>query len=492
LRYDGSNGTVHKRTGPRKGAEGLKMQDVAAAADLAAGRPEMKRALGPWHLTAIGIGAIIGAGLFSLTGLAAGTDAGPAVILAYIIAAIPAGLTGLCYAELAAMFPQSGSCYTYVRHTAGNLASWIIGWDLILEYAMGSATVAAGFSGYANSVLSDLGLPLPYWLLNGPFGDGSGGAPGVVNLPAVLIILACSLLLMRGISESAVVNSAIVVVKLLVIALFIALGVGSIKAANFTPFVPPFNAETGGFGWPGVLRASSTIFFAYIGFETVSTAAQECKNAQRDMPIGMLGSLAVCTVLYIAFAVVLVGIVPYAALKDDQAAAETAMSATPYAWSRSVIAVGIMAGFVTSVLTGLYGQSRILQVMAADGMLPAAFARIHPRWRTPWLGIAMLFVFTAFFAGLLPLADLGDMCSIGTLLAFTAVSACVLRLRRTAPAIARPFRVPLFPALPILAIVVCVLLMSTFGYAAWTRLVGWLVIGLIIRWWLGAPRMAAA
>jgi APA family basic amino acid/polyamine antiporter len=475
--------------GGAKGNEGRDMNDSQAAIALdPAGQPEMKRALGPWHLMALGIGAIVGAGLFSLTGLAAGADAGPAVILAYVIAAVPAGLTGLCYAELAAMFPKSGSCYTYVRRTAGGLASWIVGWDLILEYAMGAATVAAAFSGYANSILSDLGLPLPYWLLNGPLGDGAGGVPGVINLPAVLIILACSLLLMRGVTESAWVNSVIVVVKLLVIALFVALGIGSIKAANFTPFVPPFDTATGGFGWPGVLRAASTIFFAYIGFETVSTAAQECKNAQRDMPIGMLGSLAICTVLYIAFAIVLVGIVPYAALKDDQASAETAMAATPYAWSRGIIAIGILGGFATSILTALYGQSRILQVMAADGMLPTAIAAIHPRWRTPWRSIILLFVFTAFFAGLVPLADLGDMCSIGTLLAFAAVSACVLRLRRTEPALERPFRVPLSPALPLLGIAVCVLLMSTFDYKAWTRLIGWLLIGLIIRWWLGPRR----
>jgi APA family basic amino acid/polyamine antiporter len=444
-------------------------------------RPAMKRVLGAWHLTAIGIGAIIGAGLFSLTGLAAGADAGPAVILSYLIAAIPAGLTGLCYAELAAMFPQSGSCYTYVRRTAGDFAAWIIGWDLILEYAMGAAAVAASFSGYANSVLTDWGLALPYWLLNGPFGDGDAGVAGIINLPAVVIILVCSLLLLRGVNESAWVNSIIVVVKLAVIILFIALGLGSVKAANYVPFPPPYDPATGAFGWPGVFRAASTIFFAYIGFETVSTAAQECRNPQRDMPIGMLASLVICTVLYIAFAVVLVGLVPYGALKDDQAPAQTALAQTPYLWARTAIAIGILGGYATSILTALYGQSRIFAVMAGDGMLPAIFASIHTRWRTPWISVLLLLVFTSIFAGLLPLADLGDMTSIGTLLAFAAVSACVLRLRRSEPELERPFRVPFLPYLPWLGIVLCAGLMATFGVLAWSRLLLWLVIGLIIR-----------
>jgi APA family basic amino acid/polyamine antiporter len=442
--------------------------------------PEMRRVLGPWHLTAIGIGAIIGAGLFSLTGLAAGEDAGPAVILSYIIAAIPAALTGLCYAELAAMFPQSGSCYTYVRRTAGDLAGWIIGWDLILEYAVAAATVAAAFTGYANSLLGDYGLALPYWLLNGPFGDGAGGTPGIINLPAVLIILACSLLLLRGITESAWVNTIIVFVKLLVIVLFIVLGLGSIKAANYLPFVPPGDGN-GHFGWGGVFGAAGTIFFAYIGFETVSTAAQESRNPQRDMPIGMLGSLVVCTLLYVGFAAVLVGLVPYEALKGDEAAAQTALAQTPYGWARPAIAIAILAGFSTSILTALYGQSRILAIMAAEGMLPRAIGAIHPRWRTPWISVLGLLVFTATLAGLLPLEALGDMVSIGTLLAFAAVSACVLVLRRTQPDLTRPFRVPFAPVLPLLGIVCCVGLMFQLDIYAWSRLVGWLVLGLLVR-----------
>jgi basic amino acid/polyamine antiporter, APA family len=445
-------------------------------------QPEMKRALGPWHLTAIGIGAIIGTGLFSLTGLAAGEHAGPAVILSYLMAAIPAGLTGLCYAELAAMFPRSGSCYTYVRYTAGDLAGWMIGWDLVLEYAVAAATVAAGFSGYADSLLKDYGLALPYWLLNGPFGDGAGGVPGIINLPAVVIIMACSLLLLRGVTESAWVNSIIVVIKLVVILLFIALCLGSIKAGNYLPFVPPYDSATGEFGWPGVLRASSTIFFAYIGFETVSTAAQESRNPQRDMPIGMLASLVICAILYVAFAAVLVGLVPYTALKGDESSAMTALARTPYGWATTAIVIGILAGFATSILTALYGQSRILAIMAVDGMLPSMFGSIHAKWRTPWISVLMLLLFTGILAGLVPLEILGDITSVGTLFAFAAVAACVLVLRRTSPDLPRPFRVPFMPYLPVLCIACCGVLIWTLGPDAWYRLIGWLVLGLGIRW----------
>ncbi|MEA2756690.1 MAG: basic amino acid/polyamine antiporter, family [Aliidongia sp.] len=458
------------------------MNETNAA--LAAGGPQqpaMKRVLGAWHLTAIGIGAIIGAGLFSLTGLAAGEHAGPAVILAYVIAAIPAGLTGLCYAELAAMFPQSGSCYTYARNTAGDLLAWIVGWDLILEFAVAGATVAASFSGYFNSLLMDYGLELPYWLLNGPFGDGAGGVPGIVNLPAVLLITACSLVLLRGISESAWVNSIIVVVKLAVIIGLIALGLGSIKTANYLPFIPANTGNFGEFGWSGIFRAAAIIFFAYIGFETVSTAAQEAKNPQRDMPIGMLGSLVICALLYVAFAAILVGLVPYESLKGDASPAQTALAATPYPWARTIVAIGIMAGYATSILTALYGQSRIFAVMASDGMLPSIFATIHARWRTPWISVLLFLVFTGTLAGLVPLEDLGDVTSIGTLLAFAVVALCVLVLRRTQPDLPRPFRVPFMPWLPLVTIAMCIVLMASLDFAAWKRLILWLVVGLAIR-----------
>jgi APA family basic amino acid/polyamine antiporter len=444
--------------------------------------PEMKRALGVWHLTAIGIGAIIGAGLFSLTGQAAGENAGPAIILSYLIAAVPAGLTGLCYAELAAMFPASGSCYTYTRKAAGDFAAWMIGWNLILEFGVAAATVAASFSGYANSLLGDLGMALPPYLLNGPLGDGAGGAPGLVNLPAVVIISACSLLLLRGITESAWVNSIIVAVKIAVIILLIAAGGAWVKVANFTPFIPPNTGEFGSFGWSGVLRAAGIIFFSYIGFETVSCAAQETRNPQRDMPLAMLGALAICAVLYVGFSAILVGLVPYASFKGDTSPATTALAQTPYVWAPAAVAIGILGGNTTSILTALYGQSRIFAVMAADGMLPRSVGAIHRRWRTPWVSILLFWVFTGALAGFLPLEELGDMTSIGTLLAFAVVALCVLILRRTQPGRERPFRVPLVPWLPAATIVLCLGLMATLDELSWLRLVGWLALGLVIRW----------
>jgi APA family basic amino acid/polyamine antiporter len=444
--------------------------------------PQMKRCLGVWHLTALGVGAIVGAGLFSLTGLAAGEHAGPAVILAYLIAAVPAGLTGLCYAELAAMFPDSGSCYTYARRSAGDFAAWVIGWDLILEFAVAGATVAASFSGYANSLLGDWGIPLPYWLLNGPYGDGAGGAAGLINLPAVGIIVACSVVLLRGASESAWVNTLIVVVKIAVILGLIAIGLGSVKATNYLPFIPPNTGTFGEFGWSGIFRAAGIIFFAYIGFETVSTAAQESKNPQRDLPIGMLASLVICAILYVGFAAILVGLVPYTALRGDASPAQTALAQTPYPWAAPLVAIGILGGYTTSILTALYGQSRICAVMAKDGMLPAVFGRIHTRWLTPWVSVLLFMVFTGALAGFLPLEQLGDMTSIGTLLAFAAVALCVLVLRRTRPNLRRPFRVPLMPFIPVATIILCVGLMLALDLASWLRLVGWLVLGLIVRW----------
>jgi APA family basic amino acid/polyamine antiporter len=454
--------------------------------------PEMHRALGVWHLVGLGVGAIIGAGLFSLTGLAAGEHAGPAVILSYIIAAIPAGLTGLCYAELAAMCPESGSCYTYARLAAGDFAAWLIGWDLILEFAVSGATVASSFAGYANSLLGYAGVSLPPWLLNGPFGDGEGGPAGLINLPAVVIITACSLLLLRGITESAWVNSIIVVVKIAVILGLIGVGVFSVQAANYVPFIPPNTGEFGHFGWSGVFRAAGIIFFAYIGFETVSTAAQESRNPQRDLPIGMLGSLAICTLLYVGFAAILVGLVPYTSLATDPSPAQTALAKTPYGWAGALVGLGILGGYATSILTALYGQSRICAVMARDGMLPRIFATIHRRWRTPWVSVLAFMVFTGALAGLLPLEQLGDMTSIGTLLAFAVVAACVLVLRHKNPDAKRPFRVPFSPFLPVATILICFSLMAVLDLASWIRLFGWLIVGLLIRWGMTAWRARGA
>jgi APA family basic amino acid/polyamine antiporter len=443
--------------------------------------PEMKRALGVGHLTAIGVGAIIGAGLFSLTGQAAGEHAGPAIILSYVIAAVPAGLTGLCYAELAAMFPNSGSCYTYTRRVAGDFWAWMIGWTLILEYGVAAATVAVSFSAYANTLMADWGFGLPWWLLDGPMGDGAGGPPGLVNLPAIGIITACSLLLIRGIEESAWVNTIIVIAKIIVIVVLIGLGIAWVKPQNYVPFIPPNTGTFGEYGWSGVFRAAAIIFFSYIGFETVSCAAQETRNPQRDMPLGMLGSLAICAVLYVAFSAILVGLVPYTQFRGDASPATTALAQTPYHWAFAAVAIGILGGNTTSILTALYGQSRIFAVMAADGLLPRSLARIHPRWRTPWVSIALFWVFTSVLAGLLPLEILGDVTSIGTLLAFAVVALCVLILRRTAPEMARPFRVPFVPWLPIVTIVLCLGLMGSLDILSWKWLGCWLAIGLVIR-----------
>lgn len=444
-------------------------------------RPQMLRALGLWHLTAIGIGAIIGAGLFSLTGLAAGEHAGPAVVLSYIVAAIPAALTGLCYAELSSMFPQSGSCYTYARRTAGDLAAWIIGWDLILEFAVAAATIAASFAGYANSLLNGWGLSLPPSLLSGPLGDGSGGPGGIINLPAVVIIAACSLILLRGVLASAWINSVIVAMKIVIIVGLIAIGLGSVKAVNYLPFIPANTGHFGEFGWSGVFRAAAVIFFAYIGFETISAAAQEARNPRRDLPLGMLASLSICTLLYVGFSAVLVGLVPYELLKGDPSPTQTALDHTPFPWAKSGVAIGIMAGYATSILTALYGQSRIFAVMAADGMLPGAFAAIHGRWHTPWISILVFLVFTGLLAGFAPLNDLGDMTSIGTLFAFAIVAACVLVLRRTQPDLPRPFRVPFFPWVPLAGILMCGGLMVMLDTPSWLRLFGWMATGLLVR-----------
>ncbi|HLY54629.1 MAG TPA: amino acid permease, partial [Stellaceae bacterium] len=450
----------------------------------AAHEPQMKRALGVGHLTAIGIGAIVGAGLFSLTGQAAAFHAGPAVILSYLLAAIPAGLTGLCYAELAAMFPASGSCYTYTRKAAGDFAAWVIGWTLILEFGVAAATVATSFSGYTNSLLGNWGIQLPPMLLNGPLATGDGVVPGLINLPAVAIITACSLLLLRGITESAWVNTLIVIVKLVIIVGLVGLGLAWVKPENYVPFIPPNAGTFGVFGWSGVLQATGIIFFSYIGFETVSCAAQETRNPQRDMPLGMLASLLICAVLYVAFSAILVGLVPYTQLTGD-APASTALAATPYHWALTLVDVGILAGNTTSVLTALYGQSRIFVVMAADGMLPRSLASIHPRWRTPWISIILFWIFTGALAGFLPLEMLGDTTSIGTLFAFAAVAACVLILRRTRPDAPRPFRVPLVPLVPGAAIVSCLGLIAFLEPWAWARLLGWLALGLVV--WFTRP-----
>ena len=448
------------------------------------GEHQLKRSLGPWSLISLGIGAIIGAGLFSLTGIAAAENAGPAVILSFVVAAIGCAFAGMCYSELASMIPVAGSAYTYTYATMGEFVAWIIGWDLVLEYAVAASVVAVSWSRYVKSFLQDLHIDLPAKFMACPFdtitlADGTQ-AHGIVNVPAILIIVLISLLLMIGIKESAWVNSTIVIIKLAVVLTFVAVGVHYINPANYHPFIPENTGKFGEFGWSGIMRAAGVIFFAYIGFDTVSTAAQESKTPHKDVPIGILGSLVICTVLYLAFASVLTGMVNYQAMRGDAAPVATAINLTPYPWLQVMIKLGIIAGFTSVILVMLLGQSRVFYSMSRDGLLPKMFSDIHPAWRTPWRSNLLFMVFVGFFAGFFPISKLGHMTSIGTLLAFIIVCAGVMILRYTQPLVPRPYRVPCFPLFPFLGILVCLAMMTALDGDTWWRLVIWLVIGLIV------------
>ena len=448
------------------------------------GGPRLRRHLGPWGLIALGIGMIVGAGLFSLTGIAAAENAGPAVTLSFLVAGLGCAFAGMCYSELATMIPVAGSAYTYAYATLGELVAWIIGWDLVLEYAVGASAVAVSWSKYVLSLLHDFGITFPARLALGPFDtmkapDGSE-IHGLINLPAIFIIALLSLLLMRGIRQSTMVNGVIVVIKLSIAVLFIAIGAFYVKSANLTPYIPTNDGSFGQFGWSGILRGAGVIFFAYIGFDAVSTAAQETKNPQRTMPIGILGSLVICTVLYIAFAFVLTGMVKYTAMKGDAAPVATAIALTPYAWLQVLIKIGIICGFSSVILVALLGQSRIFYSMAEDGLLPRTFAAIHPTWQTPWRSNLIFMAFGSLLAGFVPISRLAHMTSIGTLLAFVIVCAGVIVLRRTRPDLKRPYRTPLVPLVPILGIIVCATMMYSLGAENWWRLIVWLVVGLAI------------
>jgi APA family basic amino acid/polyamine antiporter len=448
------------------------------------GEHTLRRTLGPWSLIALGIGAIIGAGLFSLTGIAAAENAGPAVVLSFVVAAIGCGFAGMCYSELASMIPVAGSAYTYAYCTMGEFVAWIIGWDLVLEYAVGAATVSVSWSRYVVSLLHDWGLNLPARFVISPFDvaklpDGTE-VSGFVNLPAIFVISIVSLLLMRGIQESARVNSVIVAVKVAVVLAVVGVGVFYIKAQNYQPFIPPNTGTFGEYGFSGIMRGAGVIFFAYIGFDAVSTAAQEARNPQRDMPIGILGSLLICTILYIAFALVLTGLVNYHDMKGDAAPVATAINQTPFAWLQVAVKLGIIGGFTTVILVMLLGQSRVFFSMARDGLVPKFFSQIHPTWRTPWRSNMVFMVFTSLLSGFVPISNLGHMTSIGTLLAFVIVCIGVVWLRRTYPAQERGYRVPWVPVVPALGIFVCLAMMVSLDVATWWRLFIWLAIGLAI------------
>ncbi len=435
--------------------------------------PQFKRTLGPGSLIALGIGGIIGAGIFSLTGVAAATNAGPAVVLSFIIAAIGCGFAALCYSELASMIPISGSAYTYAYASLGELGAWVIGWALTLEYAMGAATVSVSWSSYVTKLLASFGVHLPHILTASPF----DAVPGVINLPAIFIITSISMLLIRGISESATVNSIIVVVKVAVVLTVIGFGIFYVHPANWHPFVPPNTGEFGHFGWSGVMRGAATVFFAYIGFDAVSTAAQETRDPARDMPIGILGSLAICTVLYIAFSLVLTGLLPYTQL-GSASPVNDAIAQTPFVWLHALVNLGAIAGLTSVILVMLLGQTRIFYAMACDGLLPHWFRAVHPRTRTPWISHLLLMALTSVLAGLLPISQLGHLTSIGTLLAFIIVCIGVLVLRRTDPHHPRRFRVPFSPLVPALGIFVCGAMMVSLPALTWELMLVWLVFGL--------------
>ena len=448
------------------------------------GEYQLKRSLGPLNLISLGIGAIIGAGLFSVTGIAASENAGPAVILSFVVAAIGCAFAGMCYSELASMIPVAGSAYTYAYATMGEFIAWIIGWDLVLEYAVAAAMVAVSWSRYAGSFLHDFGITIPARLAACPFDvitlpDGSV-SHGLINIPAMLIIVLISLLLMLGIKESAGVNDVIVVIKLAVVLTFIVVGIHYLHPSNYVPFIPPNTGNFGDFGVSGIMRAAGIIFFAYIGFDTVSTAAQEAKNPQRDIPRGIIGSLIICTVLYIVFSFVLTGMLNYKLMKGDPAPVATAIGLTPYPWLHVLIELGIICGLTSVILVMLLGQSRIFYGMSRDGLLPKLFSDIHPQWRTPWRSNLVFMIFVSFLAGIFPISKLAHMTSIGTLLAFIIVCAGVMVLRYSKPKIHRPFKVPCFPLFPFLGILVCLSMMTSLEADTWWRLLIWLAIGLII------------
>lgn len=469
------------------------LAQLLGAAD---GEKGLKRTLNAYNLVALGIGAIIGAGLFVRTAAAAGGHAGSAVTISFIIAAVGCAFAGLCYAEFASMIPIAGSAYTYAYATMGELVAWVIGWALVLEYALGAATVSIAWSEYLNLLL---GNAIPYEYCHSPLEsaiiDGVTHT-GVVNLPALLILGMLTALLIRGTEQSAMVNAVIVFIKVAIVLMVIALGWQYINPANHIPYMIPADAppaikpdgteysyaDTFRHGWGGVLTGAGIVFFAFIGFDAVSTAAQEAKNPKRDMPIGILGSLVVCTILYILFSHVLTGLVPYTDFVREGKEASVAFAiskAMPgYAWLATAVTVAILAGFSSVILVMLLGQSRVFYSMSNDGLLPKAFSEVHPTYRTPWKANIILFVFVGVFAAFIPGSMAGDLTSIGTLFAFVLVSLGVWVMRRTDPHVERPFRTPLVPLVPILGMVVCAAMI--YGLDSLTQLTAaaWMVIGL--------------
>ena len=458
----------------------------------------LKRTLGAGSLVALGIGAIIGAGLFVRTAAAAANAAGPSVTLGFVVAAVGCAFAGLCYAELSSSIPIAGSAYTYSYATMGELVAWIIGWDLVLEYAIGAATVSIAWSEYLNKLLNIFGASIPYALCHSPFQvDMQTGAHGVINLPALFILLVLTLLLIRGMRESATVNAIIVIMKVTIVVAIIVLGWSFINPANHQPYVPTPTEYvddqhvTHAFGGVmGILGAAGIVFFAFIGFDAVSTAAQEAKSPKRDMPIGILGSLVVCTVLYILFAHVLTGLAPVEFFRTVGKEASVARAIDKYMpgyhWLSNFVTVAILGGFSSVILVMLMGQSRVFYSMSRDGLVPAVFSQVHPRYRTPYKSNWLFFAFTGVFAAFVPEDVVGDMTSIGTLFAFILVCIGVWVMRVKEPTMPRQFRVPLVPVVSTLGVLVCGAMIFGLGWTNWTRLGVWLVVGLVIYFGYGA------
>ncbi|MCK9421969.1 MAG: amino acid permease [Bacteroidales bacterium] len=469
----------------------------------------LKKTLTGLNLTTLGIGAIIGAGIFVLTGQAAAQYAGPAIVISFIISGVACAFAGLCYAEFASMIPISGSAYTYSYATLGEFLAWIIGWDLILEYLFAASTVSVGWSGYVVSFLKDFDIYIPTALTaatgsilvdvpkvgwqeltkNLTAGLTAQGVnvetlphvTAIINLPAMSIIAILTVLLVIGIRESANFNNIMVITKVSVIILFIAIGFAFVYSGNWHPFIPKNTGEWGHFGWSGILRGAGVIFFAYIGFDAVSTAAQEARNPQRDMPIGILGSLSVSTILYILVAIVLTGIVSYTTLNvsDPVAVGVNAMGKGMF-WLRPIVKIAAIAGLSSVILVMLLGQPRIFFTMAKDGLLPPVFSRVHPRFKTPHISTILTGCVAIVLAGILPISILGELVSIGTLLAFAIVCVSIVVLRKTRPDIHRPFRTPFVPVLPLLGALICLIQMLALPFDTWLRLIVWMAIGFII------------
>jgi APA family basic amino acid/polyamine antiporter len=462
------------------------------------GENSLKRTLGPVNLIMLGIGAIIGAGLFVRTADAIADRSGPSVTLAFIVAGFGCAFAGLCYAEFASMIPVAGSAYTYSYTTMGELVAWIIGWDLCLEYAVGAATVAVSWSQYANRVLDWFGLRIPFQWSHSPLETDmmGSGARGIMNLPALFILLLLSALLIKGTKESALVNGFIVILKVTIVIIVIAVGWGFINPANHTPLIPapstyvtPAGVSHHFGGLMGILGAAGVVFFAYIGFDAVSTAAQEAKNPKRDMPIGILGSLVICTVLYVLFAYVLSGVATVQDFRTAGREASVAFAITKYMhgyeWLSKSVTVAILAGFSSVILVMLLGQSRVFYSMSKDGLVPKIFSEIHPRFRTPYKSNMLFFVFTGMFAAFLPEEVVGEMTSIGTLFAFVLVCIGVWILRVQRPDLPRAFRVPAVPVVSIAGVLICSAMIYGLGWTNWLRLGVWLVIGLVIYFTYG-------